>query len=61
MSESIIRCPKCLWPAEPVKDFAPGQENLFYDCPRCSIRFKMWGYNQGDDWKFLDFVRGYKK
>lgn len=42
-----LRCPKCLGHLDEVTDFGKGQEGMFYDCPRCAIRLKMWEYHKG--------------
>ena len=44
-----MRCPKCLGHLDEVKDFGKGQEGMFYDCPRCSLRLKVWRYHKGMD------------
>lgn len=43
----FLRCPVCVGIMDPVTDFGPGQDGLFYDCPRCSIRVKVWEYHRG--------------
>lgn len=43
----FLRCPKCLGHLRKVEDVSKGQDGMFWDCPRCSIRLKIWEYFQG--------------
>ena len=43
-----LRCPKCLGHLKEVVDVAPGRRGMYYDCPACAIRLKMWKYHPGD-------------
>ena len=43
-----FRCPKCLGHLEHQDDVHQGQRDLMWECPRCSLRMRIWKYHPGD-------------